>query len=69
MRLPDMGCPQAAPPGEHDVVFIQHLRHKLADANGMGMLPNGSQQQRASALALKLIRHGKGDLGGVSIFG
>lgn len=61
MRLPDMGRTQAAPPGEHDMVFIQHIPHELPDANGVRMLPNGSQQNRARPLALKLVRHGEGN--------
>ncbi len=61
MRLSDMGRPQAAPPSEHDMVFIQHMPHELPDANGVRMFPDGSQQDRSSALPLKLIRHGEGD--------
>lgn len=43
------------------MIFIQHLRHKLSDADGVRVLPDRSQQNRSSTLALKLIRHGEGD--------
>lgn len=61
MGLPDMGRAKAAPPREHHMIFIQHLRHKLPDANRVRMLPDCSQQDRSSTLPLKLIRHCEGD--------
>lgn len=69
MVLPDISRAKAAPPGEHDMIFIQHIRHKLADPNTGGMLPDGSQQERTCTVALKLIRHGEGDFRRVCILG
>ena len=54
---------KAAPPSQHDVIAIQHFSHKLPDTDGERMLPDRSQQDRACALPLKLIRHSEGDLG------
>ncbi len=56
-----MGRPQAAPPGEHHMVFIEHMPHELPNANGVRMFPDGSQQDRSCTLPLKLIRHREGD--------
>lgn len=61
MGLPLMCRSQTGPPSEHDVVFIQHIGHKLPDARLQRFHPQHRQQDRAHSLALKFIRHCKGD--------